>query len=49
MTITSTAELKFRPRLPQSSLGNFSSPSLAGIMDLPVPFAFRSSYSWVWR
>jgi len=46
MTVTSAAELKFLQRLPQSSLGNFSSPSGAGIIDLAVSFAFRSSYWW---
>jgi hypothetical protein len=47
MTITSAAELKFLQRLLQSSLRNFSWPSGAGIMDLAVTFAFRSSYRWV--
>jgi hypothetical protein len=45
MTVTSAAELKFLQRLLQSSLRNFSSPSLA-VIDLAVSFAFRSSYRW---
>jgi hypothetical protein len=49
MTITSAAELKFLQRLPESSLRNFGTPSGAGIMDLAVFFAFRSSYRWARR
>jgi hypothetical protein len=49
MTIASAPELIFLKRLLQSSRENFSSPNGAGIMDLLVSFAFRSSYRWMQR
>ena len=49
MTIASAAGLKFLQRLLQSSLRNFSSPGAAGITDLAMSFAFRSSYRRAWQ
>ena len=46
---TSAAELKFPQRLLRSSLGNFNSPSGAGIMHMAGASAFRSSHGWVRR